>query len=322
MPVMEQQSKEKLKMDVVGIGIAAVDYIVELTSLPGHDEKVIGQSFTKASGGVLANFSCAASYLGLDVGFISKVGDDSDGQLIIDSLQKYSINTSHIKMDPNANTFITFITVDLSGEKAMVIPPIKTMPSFEDIDEAYIAQSRLVHAHLFDPHVLLKVAKIAKRNNCFLSLDLEPQRLRRCPPEILDELLKLADIIFCNRGALDLLGGINNPTNAISKVKKRIQGILVATLGSSGCLVMNEKSKIFHISAYEITPVDTTGAGDCFAAAFVYGFLQGWDIGKCGSFANAAGAIATTKLGPRGALPNIQEINIFMKHTPIRKAIL
>jgi len=301
-------------MDVVGIGIAAIDYIVELPSLPGHDEKVIGQSFTKASGGVLANFSCAASHLGLDVGFISKVGDDSDGRLIIDSLQKYSINTSHIKMDANANTFITFIMVDLSGEKAMVIPPIKTMPSFEDIDEAYIAQGRLVHTHLFDPNVVLKVAKIAKHNNCYLSLDLEPQRLRKCPPEILNELLKLADIIFCNKGALDLLGGVNSPTTAISMAKKRIQGILVATLGSSGCLIMNENGKKFHISAYKITPVDTTGAGDCFAAVFVYGFLHGWDVEKCGSFANAAGAIATTKLGARGVLPTIQEIEVFIKH--------
>lgn len=322
MPVMEQQSKEKLKMDVVGIGIAAVDYIVELPSLPGHDEKVIGQSFTKASGGVIANFSCAVARLGLNVGFLGSIGDDSDGQLVIDSFKEYGIDTSHVKTEKNVTTFTTFIMIDPSGEKAMVIPPIRTMPLLGDICEPYIAQGRLVHTHLFDPNVVLKVAKIAKHNNCYLSLDLEPQRLRKCPPEILDELLKLADIIFCNKGALDILGGIDSPTTAISIAKKRIQGILVATSGSSGCLIMNENGKKFHISAYKTTPVDTTGAGDCFAAAFVYGFLHGWDVEKCGSFANAAGAMATTKLGARGVLPTIQEIEIFMKHTSIRSALL
>jgi ribokinase len=162
------------------------------------------------------------------------------------------------------------------------------------------------------------VAKIAKHNNCYVSLDIEPQRLRKCPPEILDELLELADIIFCNKGALDLLGETNNPNISILMAKKRIRGVLIATLGVSGCLIVNEKGKKFHMQAYKITQVDTTGAGDCFAAAFIYGFLQEWDIEKCGSFANAAGAISTTRLGARGALPTKQEIEIFMKHAQIR----
>ena len=112
---------------------------------------------------------------------------------------------------------------------------------------------------------------------------------------------------------------IDNPELAAKKLIDTydIQTVAIK-LGAQGCLIMNKKEKIY-MSSFKGQVVDTTGAGDSFAAAFTVGIQKGWDLSTCAELANAAGAITITRIGARTALPTMQEINRFLKGERIFK---
>jgi len=89
--------------------------------------------------------------------------------------------------------------------------------------------------------------------------------------------------------------------------------IVVITLGEKGCLYKSCK-ETFTKPAFKVKVVDTTGAGDVFHGAFIYGLLKGWKLEKIAEFSNAVSAIKCTKLGGRAGIPTLKEVNELLAH--------
>ncbi len=89
--------------------------------MPEHDQKVLGQLVGKQPGGMGGNVACGASRLGLRTGMVSWVGDDADGQLVLDDLRHFGVDTGHVKVEPDTTTNFTTVLIDPTGEKAIVI---------------------------------------------------------------------------------------------------------------------------------------------------------------------------------------------------------
>jgi ribokinase len=88
--------------------------------------------------------------------------------------------------------------------------------------------------------------------------------------------------------------------------------IVVITLGAEGCLCLWE-DQVIHVPGFQVDVVDTTGAGDAFHGAFLYGLLQEWELERTAIFANAGAAINCTRLSGRVGLPGLSEVEVFLK---------
>ena len=96
-------------------------------------------------------------------------------------------------------------------------------------------------------------------------------------------------------------------------ILKNLGGMLVTTLGSRGCAVYTPEGEEYRASAYPVTPVDTTGAGDTFNSSFLYGLTQDWDVKEAAAFANGAAARAILHMGARSGAVGEDAVRVFMK---------
>src|SRR5436189_153070 len=98
------------------------------------------------------------------------------------------------------------------------------------------------------------------------------------------------------------LTGVHDPVEALRVLRRSHPGILVVTLGIRGAIAL-EGDRLLHLPAFAVDAVDTTGAGDVFRGAFIYGYLQGWPLDETMRFANAAAAVSCSRLGAMASVP-------------------
>ena len=182
----------------------------------------------------------------------------------------------------------------------------------EDIDEIYIKQAGLLHITSPPMEVARFAAELARENRVLLSYDPGGKIIRK-GLNFIEPVLYNTDIFFPSKSELDLLfPQIEAPeTAALYLIETYGISIVAAKLGAQGCLVVT-KDDVIHLKGFKVKVVDTTGAGDSFAAAFTVGVQQQWDFSRCAQFANAAGALKVTHVGARTALPTLEEIEAFL----------
>jgi len=128
----------------------------------------------------------------------------------------------------------------------------------------------------------------------------------------LDELLPSVDILITNASFPHAYTGQQDLAAAAHELKSTGAHTIVTTLGENGCACFTAESTL-HVPGFAVAVVDTTGAGDAFHGAFIYGLLHGWDLQATATFANAVAAMNCTALGGRSALPRFQEVEAFLQ---------
>lgn len=298
--------------DVLGIGDADVDLFLKVDRLPGRDDKVLGAYVGEFPGGIVANFCCAASRLGTRTALASTVGDDRYGAMTLAGLRECGVDISEVRVRQGGQTYFCIVLLDGTGEKALtVVQTDCTSPGRADLDPKAFGRARLVHTTVSDLDLTLWVAREAKERGTIVSIDVEPTTGRELSD--LENLLRHVDLVFPNAAGLgglfsgDLLEGAQQILHMGPKV-------VVVTMGADGYLVASRDGTP-TFPAYRVPVTDTTGAGDAFNGAFVSGFLQGWDLARCGRFAAATAAISITDIGARTALPNQRDVEAFLMQT-------
>ena len=302
------------QVDIVGLGEIVLDWVTEIPHFPKPDEKIDALSENYFPGGVTANYLVATVRLGGKSGFIGAVGDDSYGDYLIEDFTKEGVDTTYIKKIVDKKTPVNFIFV-AKGEKTIIQSPHMQTTKIEgkDLNEAYIANSKLLHTTIIHQKVTEKAIEIAKKNNVKISIDLESQIALRGWDNLKKVLLN-ADILLPNKEGAKTITNSNNPEKAAAILVKKGIPIVIITLGSNGVLITtNEFQK--RIPTYTINNiVDTTGAGDTFSGAFSLAYwIKGWDLEKSCKYANAAASLKIQKLGARSGMPNETELKEFLK---------
>jgi sugar/nucleoside kinase (ribokinase family) len=126
-------------------------------------------------------------------------------------------------------------------------------------------------------------------------------------------MLRYTDIVFSSEEGLRTLTGSNSADYGVGEILSTGPEIVVLTMGSRGAALFTSKGR-YSTAVYDVPVKDTTGAGDCFHAAFLYGILSDWNLQCCLEFASAASAILVQKIGARGGLPSLLEVQNFMKN--------
>lgn len=310
---LEKPRLRDREFDVVALGDCGVDLFARVDRLPSYDEKVPADFLGAAGGGVAANFACAASTLGLRSALIATVGDDSLGEQAVASVRDCGVATRAVAVLEGVPSDFCFVALDSSGEKALTIVRTPTFfPPSEKIDLEVIAGASFLHVAPFDLAAAEVAAAHAQKADVEVSVDLEPSMVG----EGLDSaraLLNITNVLFLNELCLDALFEGTPVREGAARLLALGPGLVVLTRGARGASVLTEESW-FDVPAYPVAVRDTTGAGDCFNAAFVACLIRGLPLPSAARFAAASGALAVTEVGARGKLPSWDEVEALVTH--------
>ncbi len=296
--------------DILGIGEVVVDWVATVDHFPEPDEKLDSTSQQTFSGGVTANYCVAAARLGANVGFFGAIGKDEQGEFLRSDFLSEKVDCQHLIEKLNQATPVNFIfVVEGTGEKAIIQSPYMhtTVPTLPDFTESMLEDVKLIHSTGIYPELTLKAFQYARDHNITTSFDLEKQ-IAVWGIDKLKPILDCVDILLPNKmGAMQL----TNTTTPLDAAKQFLQwGIqtIVITLGEEGALAVTQ-DQILQVPAEKVTPVDTTGAGDTFCAAFGYAFrIQGMDLDYAVRFANTAASLKIQHLGARSGMPSSDQV--------------
>jgi sugar/nucleoside kinase (ribokinase family) len=260
--------------------------------------------------GAPAIFACAAARLGAPARFAGTRGDDTFGELCEQYLRQAGVETQAIRMDAAHTTGMAFVSYDHQGDReflfhlprsaaALLGPEDVTREIMRDVTWLHVTGSSLGVSESMR-QAIYRAVDVAKSAGATVSFDpnlrlelMSPQDIKRlCGP-----LLDHADIVLPSGAEASHLTGIHNQEDACLALLAGGARTVVLKLGDQGCALFTPE-RVLHIPSIPVTEVDPTGAGDCFAAAFTVAVLEGKDLRDAARFANVAGALSTTVLGP------------------------
>ncbi len=288
-------------LDVIGVGDVDVDIFIRLPHRPGPDEKVVATEVRKCPGGMIGNFLVALASFGTRCGIIGVVGDDADGRLIRANLEQRRVCTHALRTHPHAATFTCVIMIDADGEKSLILLPTDAFwPDMEDVTPARLARARHLHTTADRPVIAAAALALAHELGLQTSLDLEVGKFADEPIDWSD-LLTHTDILFTNRRSCRLLTGSDDVWRAVHLLRHKGPDCVAVTCGAAGAVLCDETG-IISLPAKPAAAVDTTGAGDRFAAALLHARLQAWPSDRQLQFALLHASRAVEDLGGEAGL--------------------
>lgn len=297
---------------VTVVGSLNMDLVARALRLPRPGETVIGNDFYTVPGGKGANQAVVASRLGAKVSMVGHVGNDVFAKALLENLAAAGVAHTFVTRDAEAATGVALIVVDGAGQNSIVVTSGANMhlsPAHVKTAEAAIAAADVLLLQLESPlDAVAKAAQMAHTHG--VTVILNPAPARRLPAT----LLSLVDVLIPNESEAALLTGlpVGNRVEAAARALWKLGvGTVILTLGERGALLTQSgETKLFP--AFEVTPVDTTAAGDAFVGGFAVALAEGKPLAEAVRWGNAVGALATTKLGAQPSLPTRQALEALL----------
>lgn len=284
-----------MSFDVVVVGSANLDLVARTLRLPGPGETVLGSDFAEHPGGKGLNQAVAAARAGASVAFVGAVGDDDAGRTLHSVAATEGIDVSGLSVADGVATGRAVITVDDSGENSIVVVPgANASAHVGDLPAATVVLAQLE----IPVATVIAAFAVARTAGSRTVLNPAPVPVGGLP----DELLSLCDILVPNEHEVELLGGVDELlASGVAAV--------VVTQGAAGVTVTEAPdATTWSVEAFEVDPVDTTGAGDAFCGALAARLAAGADLRPAVRYAAAGGALATTTAGAVPSLPHAADI--------------
>ncbi len=296
--------------EYLAFGTISVEVAVRVEHLPAAGEKITLDPIGEYPGGMAANAASAFAALGGRAGVVATIGDDEHGRASVADLARRGVDTRWVQT-VREPTFHTIALVNRAGDTALLEFPIP-LPgrAYECLEPRAFDGLRFIHVVASDGAPALGVLQEARRRGITTALDLEAFGLQ---VPCLGELLKETDILFVNStGARHFATPIHD---ALAALRAAGPATILVTLGAAGCVLAGPTGDPVEIPAHPVTSLDATGAGDCFAGAFAYGFTRGWPDVESADLANLMAALSTTAVGSRGHLATPVELGAIARST-------
>jgi sugar/nucleoside kinase (ribokinase family) len=254
--------------------------------------------------------------LGSRVGFQSRIGDDSLGQIALERLRQGGVDVSQVRIAPGAIT--TGLTVILHHEawrNILTYSGTIAETSWQDLDIDYLADSRHFHfsSYYLQRALRPRVGELFQRlkaKGLTISLDTNDDPDDRWDGD-LKEVLRHVDVFLPNEREACKAAGTENMDAAIRKLSEWVP-LVVVKLGRKGAMAQRGGER-FVSPSREVATVDTVGAGDSFDAGFLHQFVRGVDLQTCLASGNLAGALSTTRPGGTEAFREVAHRDKFFK---------
>ena len=305
-----------MKQDVITIG----DAMITFDPMSKGPLRYV-HTYERKIGGAELNFAIGCARLGLQTGFISRIGNDEFGRHILNFIRGEGVDTSEIKFVEGFPTSINFkeILEDGSGRTFYYRDRSPTeVISEEDIDEDYIRHAKVLHlsgvfAAISPKNITLleQAAKIAKKHNVKVSLDpnirvklwsIDKAR------EGLFKLLSYVDFVFSGEQEAEWLFGKKSIKQYIEMFKSYGVEHIVIKRGEEGSIGYYNGKVIEALAKKPKKVVDTVGAGDGFNVGYIYSYLKGKGLKESLDFANTIGSMVVSVSGDNEGLPYLEDV--------------
>lgn len=265
---------------VLVAGHVNCDVIVRVDRLPEPDCESSIRSFDRSCGGSAANVAVALARLDLAAGIVGSVGDDEAGVLAAATLEGEGVSIEGLREIPEGPTAVKYVLVDDRGEIAVLgTGGVNEAIEPQEVDPERVRRADHVHLTSQRPATAAALAQVAGEAGVPVSFD--PGR--RVGERAYDSVFAHADTVFATE-------------REARSVPDDGDFRLVVTDGADGAEVRDGGRRHRH-PGYAVDPVDTTGAGDAFAAGFLAAIREGADEERALAYANACGALSTTREG-------------------------
>ncbi|MEE4244004.1 MAG: adenosine kinase [Kangiellaceae bacterium] len=311
---------------IYGIGNALVDIEVEVTeqeleqlsiekgvmTLVDEDrqnlllKELTGEHHKRACGGSAANTVIGAAKLGAECFYSCKIADDEMGQFYASDLHQEGVisNLNQMSHEPgHTGRCIVMVTPDADRTMNTHLG-ITGDISYQQIDEVALAQSQWLYIEGYlvssEPakQAAIQAKGFAEKSGVKTAFSLsDPNMVKFFGGGLTEMIGKGVDLLFCNRDEAVEFTSTKDLDEACDKLQS-IAKSFVITLGSEGALIVNNGEKI-SVAAQPVAPVDTNGAGDLFAGAFLYAITHGYSFEQAGKLASFASGTLVTQFGPR-----------------------
>jgi Sugar kinases, ribokinase family len=292
-----------MPFDVVGLGHSTVDYIGVLDHFPESDKKTEIIELSIQGGGPVSTALVTLAGFGVETSYIGKISDDDFGNFIRQGLREAGVDTRGLVIESGKVSPFSFITVDRKtakrgifwtrGDVSLLMP--------QEVQLHLIDGAKILHVDGLAIDAQIAAARYAREHGVTVVYDAGSPRPR------MEELMKLTDVLVASeRFAAEV--GHGALAESLKLLQMKGPRTVVVTIGEEGSVGM-ENGETYIVPALQIKAVDTTGAGDVYHGAFIYGMLQGFPLRERMRFANAAAGLKCRSLGGRAGIPSLSEVH-------------
>jgi sugar/nucleoside kinase (ribokinase family) len=289
--------------DVVGMGLNAVDHICVIPRFPRYGEKLRMSDFRRTVGGQVASALVACSRWGLRAKYIGKVGGDEMGEFSYAGLETEHLDLEDVKRVKGALNQFAFILVDgETGERTIIWrrdESLSIRPEEVPLDAVKRGRYLLLDGH--DAPAAARAAAEAGAAGVRVVMDAETVKPGTA------ELVEASHYVVCAQEFPEAFTGEEHLETALQRLKARGPECVVATLGREGAVGLTAGGLITS-RGFKVECVDSTGAGDVFHGAFIYGLCRDWKLDRILDFSNAAAALNCMSIGARGGIGSVDAI--------------
>ena len=307
-------------MDILAVCGIALDVVAKVDHLPVRDGFCSVLSTQRQYGGGGMNVLMQASRLSARTGIVTRLADDPDSDFIIANMDKLRIDhRGVVRQAGNYKAPTCLIYVDPAGQK-MMVGDRERLPGPIGEDEFpfdLIGQTDIVYLD-FNPALLTPhIAALAKRQGKTVVLNfqdgLDSVLGRGIQAQQTWDMLVNVDVFAPCQEAIRALSGTDDVDGQLVFIRRYHHGLVVLTLGERGVVAFDKDNRRYEVPAYDIDPVDTTGAGDSFIGSFMVEYLvRHRDLGEALRYATACAAITCTRFGAQSS-PDTDEVAAFIE---------
>ncbi len=305
---------------IIMLGDINVDNIWPVPAIPQPGRDGLVDSVKMETGGAILNSTIILDRLGERTKLLGCVGEDIWADYVRTALAKTGIDLSTLQTTIAENTGLDFILVTPDGERTMFgYRGANKMLDAEKLDAAIFDDAGMLHisgyALLEAPQSVaaLRALRYASERNVPVSMDTGLEPVMRNKAEFM-EILPALQICISGVAEIDTLLGATTAEEAAEKLVNAGVKLAAVKLGKDGSLLM-DKGELIRCPVFNVSAVDTTGAGDAYSAGIVYGLMNGLSLTATGVLASALGALAAAVDGAGFALPEREKVITFLKES-------
>ena len=300
------------KIQVIGLGQACLDCLARIPAYPAEDHKVEMMDIHFQCGGPASTALVTLSRFDIDTAFFGSISDDPNGLEIRKELIHEGVETAFLKITPGHTSQFAFIGItEVTGNRTIFwhrgsVPPLGPA----DVNLEPFSGAKILHLDDVMIEASMEAVRQARRHGLKVVMDAGTMR------EGARELASLVDVLIASERFTEPLAGPHaSPEAALDALRRLGPKEVVVTLGPKGSIGWDGEEIRFQ-TAFPIDAKDTTGAGDVYHGAYIYGLLRGWRMPECMRFASAVSALKCQAIGARKGIPRLDEVNQFIRQFP------
>jgi ribokinase len=308
-----ERSTPGKRIEVAVLGVAAMDLVARVERLPEVDGIALARHVEEVPGGSGANVAVGLARLGHSVAFLGKVGDDARGRELLKAFEREAVDIRGLRVAQGQPSAACFVAVSEKGERLIVaLGGVGALERPEELAADLLREARIVYISDLVGEVARRAVHLARQGGGMVYFS--PGGVTSGLGLVaLHPLLAEVDVFVGSRSDLSRLLGESRPGDAAREVLEAGAAVVVETLGAQGARLLARGEERW-VPAFEVDPVvDTTGAGDAFAAGLMAGRLEGLGWERSLVVGCAVAALKIGRFGAREGLPTGEELRAFLQ---------